>query len=311
MLVDFKQLESFIEVVNLKSFSKAANKLYLSQPTITSHIQNLESELKTFLLNRNGRKISPTNSGMIFYKYATNILSLKEMAQFQLKTYKNKVNGHLTISSSSVPKQYILPPILKSFTDKYQDVTFTINHNNSQSVIEDILDGYIDFGIVGTKHKNNSLKYIDLLEDTLFLVTPNLDKYNYENFKTLNKEFILKEKFLFRTKGSGSRLLIEKKLEESNLNISNLNVVSYLDDNESIKTYIKLNMGISFMSSYAIANEVNSGIFKAFNIEGLNLHRSFYFVYNKNKYLSPLANTFKDFIIDNIPLIKNPLFINH
>lgn len=113
--MDFRQLETFIEVANLKSFSRAAEKLYITQPTVTNHIQNLEKELGTLLINRSGKNISLTEAGSLLYEYAINIINTCEMAKFDLASYKGRIQGHINIYSSSVPRKHILPNIMVSF----------------------------------------------------------------------------------------------------------------------------------------------------------------------------------------------------
>ncbi len=114
--MDFRQLETFIEVADSKSFSRAAEKLYITQPTVTNHIQNLEKELGgTLLINRSGKNISLTDAGELLYKYAINIVNYCEMAKFDLAEHKGRIQGHLSIFSSSVPRKYILPQIIKDF----------------------------------------------------------------------------------------------------------------------------------------------------------------------------------------------------
>ena len=113
--MDLRQLETFVEVASLKSFSKAARKLFLTQPTITNHIQNLEKELGTVVINRHGKTISLTEAGNVLCEYALNIINLRNTAYYKLSDYKGRIQGTLEISSSSIPKQYILPSILQSF----------------------------------------------------------------------------------------------------------------------------------------------------------------------------------------------------
>ncbi len=299
-ILDFRQLETFIEVVNRKSFSKAAQKLYLTQPTVTSHIQNLENELGTFLLNRSGKSISPTEAGELLYKYALNIVNMRNMAQFDLGAHKGKVQGHLEISSSSIPRHYVLPLLLKQFTDKYPDVTFSLTDFDSKKVIEGLLDGVTDFGIIGAKFPSPQLEYINLMEDKLYAVVPNTKAYPWEGYHELDMDFLLENKIILREKGSGTRELLENKLKEQGLELDALDILAYIEDVETIKKFIELDIGISFISERAIKREIDMGILKPYSIKGLDLRRKFYFVYHKKRQLSPLSLTFRDFVTEYI-----------
>ncbi|KNF09481.1 HTH-type transcriptional regulator CysL [Gottschalkia purinilytica] len=296
--MDFRQLETFIQVVKLKSFSRAAQKLYLTQPTVTSHIQNLENELGTLLLNRSGKTVTPTGAGNLLYKYALNIVNMRNMAQFDLGVYKGKIQGHLEISTSSIPRHYVLPFLLKEFTSKYPDVTFAITDGDSKKVAENIIEGDTDFGIIGAKFQSPHLEYIELIEDTLYVVAPNNSKYPWNEYEELDIDFILNEKLILREKGSGTRHLFENQLKENDIDFDSLKVVSYIEDTEAIKKFVELGIGISFLSERAIKRELEMGLLKPFSIKGFDLKRKFYFVYHKKRQLSPLSQTFKDFVIE-------------
>lgn len=300
IVLDFRQLETFIQVVKLKSFSKAAQQLYLTQPTITSHIQNLESELGTILLNRSGKSISPTGAGKLLYKYALNIINMRNMAQFDLGVYKGKIQGHLDISISSIPRHYVLPSLLKDFMSKYPEVTFSITDYDSKNVFDSIIEGNTDFGIVGTYFKSPNLEYIDLINDELCVITPNNSDYPWENYSELDSEFLINEKIISREKGSGTRSLIESQFIENAIDYDSLKIIAYVDDTDAIKRFVELGIGISFTSKKAIKREVDMGLLKCFTIKGFELKRMFYFIYHKKRQLSPLSKTFKDFVVEYV-----------
>lgn len=299
-ILDLRQLETFIQVANSKSFSRAAEKLYITQPTVTNHVQNLEKELGTLLINRSGKNISLTDAGSLLYKYAINIVNSCEMAKFDLASYKGKIQGHVSIYSSSVPRKYILPNMIHDFLSIYPDVSFTLADNDSKNVTTSIIEGDTDFGIVGAKYSSNNLNYIDLMEDRLLLITPNNATFNKPNFSTLKLKDILKENILLREEGSGTRNLLENELKKNKLSINNLNIIAYIEDTETIKELVSLGSGVSFISEKAIQEDIKRERYKAFYIEDFNLCREFYFVYHNKRQLSPLNETFKNFVLEYI-----------
>lgn len=298
--MDFRQLETFIEVANLKSFSRAAEKLYITQPTVTNHVQNLERELGTLLINRSGKNISLTEAGSLLYKYAINIVNTCEMAKFDLAVHEGRIQGHLNVFSSSVPRKYILPTIINDFSNKYPDVSFTLSDKDSKNVINSILDADTDFGIVGAKYSYSSLNYIELMEDQLVLITPNNELYPKPNYSYLRLDTILNEKFIFREKGSGTRELLESKLIAKGIDINELSILAYIEDTETIKELVSLGLGISFISKKAVEHDVELKKYKVYYIDKLKLDRKFYFVYHNKRQLSPLNETFKKFVLDYI-----------
>lgn len=296
--MDLRQLETFIKVVDLKSFSGAAEKLHITQPTVTNHIQNLEKELDTILINRSGKNISLTEAGRLLYKYAIHIVNSCEMAKFDLAAYKGRIEGHLSIYSSSVPRKYVLPHIINKFLEQYPDVSFTLDDNDSENVIQNILEGETDFGIVGAKYPSKKLNYIELMEDRLLLITPNNSIYTEPNYSSLPMDKIVKGRFLFREEGSGTRKLLDNRLKKHR--VDNLNIIAYIKDTETIKELVSLGVGLSFLSEKAIVDDVKSGKYKAYYIDEIDLNRKFYFVYHNNRQLSPLNETFKTFILKYI-----------
>ncbi|KAB3529018.1 selenium metabolism-associated LysR family transcriptional regulator [Alkaliphilus serpentinus] len=293
--MDFRQLESFVMVAKHKSFSKAADYLYLTQPTISSHILNLEKDMNTILINRSNRKISLTKAGEILYEYAVNLLNLKEDAVYKLNQYKGKIVGSIEIAASTIPEQYILPQLMSEFNKEYPDVTFRMLHYDSQQVVEGILQNQIDFGIVGAKVPNNQLNYVELIHDEVFLITPATG--SYANLKEpVSLQDILDERFIFREMGSGTRKLVDSALRELKLDTATLNVIAYIENTEAIKECIRHGLGLSFLSKRAVVDEIQLNVLRALKVKELNLARKFYFVYHKYRNPSPLEATFQTFV---------------
>lgn len=298
--MDLRQLETFIQVANLKSFSKAAKKLYITQPTVTNHIQNLEKELGTILINRSGKDVTLTDVGALFYKHAINIINSCEMAKFDLASYKGHIQGHLHIFSSSVPRKYILPSIINEFIKGYPDVTFTLENKDSKNIINNILEGETDFGIVGAKYPSKNLEYIELVTDNLVAITPNSNAFTKPNYSTISISDIINNRILLREEGSGTRHLLVNEFSKNNIDVSNLNIVAYIEDTEVIKELVSLGTGISFISSRGVSDDIKLGKYKVYYVKELNLSRRFYFVYHSKRQLSPLNETFKSFILNYI-----------
>lgn len=296
--MEFNQLESFLSVVKYKSFSKAAKALYLTQPTVSNNIRNLEKELKTTLLDRKSKTITLTNPGKSFYKYAVELINVRDQAKVSIMEQSNKIEGKIEINASSIPEQYILPYIIKDFIKQYPGVSFSVTHKNSKDIVDDILKGRQNFGIVGAKYCSKMLEYINFYEDELILAVPNNDNYPMPADKSVDMDILFSEKFIFRKKNSGTRLLIEQTLSDKGISLDDLNIISLIDSNQMIKKMIELELGISFISKISIKNEIDLDLIKPFKVKGLDLKRNFYFVYSTTRTLSPLVEVFKNFLID-------------
>lgn len=295
--MEFNQLESFINVVNLKSFSKAAEKLFLTQPTVSNNVQSLEKELGTVLINRNNKKISVTEEGELLYSYAVNMLNMRDQATCEIGKLKGRICGNLELSSSTIPQQYILPRYLKEFSMKYPDMTFTINQGDSKKVVDDVIKGYTNYGITGAVYESKQLEYIPFYEDRIVLAVSHNDRFPLDDYAEMDLELLRRENLIMREEGSGTRKILEKALEDADMNISSMNILSSVESNETIKKMVELDMGVTFMSEIAIENEIKLKLIKPLLVKGLDIRRQFYFVYSKNRYLSPLAEKFKEFLI--------------
>lgn len=156
--MDFKQLEAFVYVVKLKSFSKAAQRIYLTQPTISAHINSLEKELDTKLIERGTKYVYPTKPGSILYQYAVKMLNLRDDACCSVKNYNKELKGTLSICASTVPSQYILPKVVSAFREEYPHVTFNIQRQDSELVVENIAKGMADHRLLRNRYTQSRLR---------------------------------------------------------------------------------------------------------------------------------------------------------
>lgn len=301
--MDFKQLEAFVAVAKHKSFSKAARELFLTQPTISAHIQNLEKELDTVLFNRNNKCITLTKSGEILFDNAISILNSCKKALYDLREYSGKIEGLIDIVSSSIPETYILPQFIKSFSDKYPNVNFSIKRSDSQYAISEILNESVSFGFVGSKNSNSQIEYINLVNDELVLIAPHdLSINNEDGYINLNE--LNKLNFIMRKEGSGTRNLTFNILRENKFNINNLNIIAHVESNETIKEMVKIGLGVSFISYKSALDYINSNKVKYYKIKNIHFSRNFYFIYSKKKVFNPLESKFLDSVYEYFNINK-------
>lgn len=291
--MDFKQLEVFVAVVKHQSFSKAARELFLTQPTVSAHIQNLERELDTVLINRSNKVITLTKSGEILYNHAIYILNNCKRALYDIKEYSGKIEGIIDIACSSIPETYILPDFLKDFSSSYPDVKFSISHYDSQYAISEILNERISFGLVGSKINNPQIKYLDLINDELILIAPNdLNIPNEDGYIELDA--LKNLNFIMRKDGSGTRMLTMKTLSKHNFPVDKLNITAYVESNEAIKEMVRIGFGVSFISKMSTMDYINSNKVRTYKIKDVEFNRQFYFIYSKKKTFTPLEDKFLD-----------------
>lgn len=298
--MDIRQIETFVEVVRLESFSKAAEKLFITQPTVSNHITALEKEVGSDLIDRSGRLFRITPTGQILYEHAEKIIDQINNAKYEIDAYDQGLQGKISILSSSIPREYILPDLIKSFLEEHPKISFSLQGSDSKEAIKRILTYENDFAIVGKMNDNPKLDFVKLVKDSSVLIVPN-DKFeNLENGDTVKFEDILDENFILREYGSASLETIINAIYQSSKDARKLRIVGTCDDNEAIKSLVSKGVGLSFMNKIAVERDIKENRFKYLNIKGVDFSRDFYFLYHREKPLSPLGKRFKDFVLDYV-----------
>ncbi|MEA4921558.1 MAG: selenium metabolism-associated LysR family transcriptional regulator [Clostridiaceae bacterium] len=287
----FKQLEVFVNVVKLKSFSKAAEAVYISQPTVSAHINALEDELDTKLIVRSTKEVYPSKAGRIFYQYALEMLNLRDTAFMEVKSYSTQVKGTLEIAASTVPSQYLLPKAMQSMLEKYPQLLLSIKQYDSVEVVHRIIDMDAEIGITGAIFEKSGCVFEPIAQDRLVIITPNTPEYSALGGK-ITPEIIKSSKFVSREYGSGTRKESEAFLRGIGIDPQSLKISVQLETTESVIQTVKNNLGIAIVSKYACEDCLTSGSILAFDYESPALTRSFYVVYRKNRPLSPAAVAF-------------------
>jgi DNA-binding transcriptional LysR family regulator len=286
-------LNSLVNIVEYESFSHAARKLFITQPTISNHISKLEEELNITLLIRNKKEVKLTKQGEIIYNYALNAIQMENNIKNEVNQFNQNISGNLEIASSSIPEKYYLLDKINEFHNIHQDVKFLLKKHDSCKIIDMLLNSKIDFGIIGTKVINTNLKYEELFEDEIVLIG------NSNDFKDVDKISIndlYKYDFISREIGSGTRKETELFFKNNNSNYNKLNIIFEIENNNCILNMLKKGKYLSFLSKKVLLDSNKE--FKIIDIEN-QINRQFYFAYNKNRVISPLSEKFKNFILKN------------
>lgn len=295
--MDFKQIEAFVNVVKYKNFSRAADATFLTQPTISTHINNLEKELRAVLLNRQGREVTMTKQGELFYSYATSILNLREQAMLAIWDNSQDVEGIVNLEASSIPGQYYTPMLLGAFRGQCPRVKIFLEQTDSHTVIDNIINKKCDIGFAGIK-LNNNLVYEELFTDDMLLVTPNRGKFAAIQGDTVKLEDIVGEDFVLREDGSGTKKAIEKVKINDVAALRQVNVVAHINNLEAIKNAVIGGLGITILSACAAKDIMNNPQIRCFKIADFERKRHFYMVRNRTYCLSPAAERFWNFVIE-------------
>lgn len=299
--MDFHQLRVFVEVVKQKSFSRAAENIFLSQPTVSAHIKVLENEVGVPLLDRSQRQPVPTAAGKVLFQYAQQLLSLKEETLSTIQQEYQVVKGHLQLAASSVPGTYYLPGMLLFFRNQYPEVTFSVMLRDTKQVLQSIREFTFDLGFIGEPGNREEVHQIKLTDDELILITPPgtaLPRENGElngtDLPYTGLQHCLEMPFILREPGSATRTVFEKAFKKTLGKTRGLNIIAYLEGLEAIKEAVKKGLGATVISKKAVEHELQQGSLEGYRIKGLNLERSFFLIYSKKRILTPLGQAFVD-----------------
>lgn len=286
--MDFKQIEAFISVARLKSFSKAANKIFLSQPTISSHISSLEKELNIQLFDRTSKEVNLTPAGESFLEYAVDIINTRNNAITSLSTFNNNISGILNISASSTPCSSIVPSLMKEFSSLYPEVTFNITQQSSGDIIKNILELNCEIGLVGSTINDDKISTYTIMEDELVIISNPL--LNIPENVTL--EELSKYDFILREKNSATRKTFEKAFSTSNEKGCKLNIVCEINDLDALISFVRAGLGISIVSKQIYYNYMSDNNLKISTIKDISLKRNIYLIINSRRTLTPTGRAF-------------------
>ncbi|QOG01007.1 LysR family transcriptional regulator [Flavobacterium sp. MDT1-60] len=273
--MDFR-LKVFYTVALRLNFTKAATELYISQPAVSKHIQELEETYKTKLFERNGSKIALTPAGEILLKHTKNIFEIYREIDFDMSSFINERQGLLRLGASTTISQYIISPVLARFHQKQKEIKVNLLNGNTEQIENALINKEIEIGIVEGQSKNQSIKYIPFLKDELVLVCNTKNPLVKQHKIALGD---LKEmKFITRERGSGTLEVIEYALKQLNVKFTDLQIEMQLGSTESIKSYLLNSDCFAFMSIHAVSNELKNNELIVLDVESLSIERYFYII---------------------------------
>jgi len=290
--VDIRRLEVFCRVVELKSFTRAAEAVLLTQPTVSENIRLLEEMLGEKLLDRLGREALPTPAGRILYGYARRIIQLRDEAQQALLQHRGELSGVLALGGSTIPGAYLLPQLIESFRQSCPQVQLNLRIADTAWVVAALLDGELELGVIGARWKDQRIESDQAFADELVLAVA--ADHPWAGRRSVRLDELEDQPFLLREQGSGSRMVMSQVLREHGFDPERLKVVAEMGSSEAVRQGVKLRLGVSILSSLAVAEDVQRGALATVPLEGVRIRRPFFLVRRRGRQLSPLALAFFD-----------------
>jgi DNA-binding transcriptional LysR family regulator len=286
-----EDLRIFCDIVESGSFSKTAERLGVSQPSISQQIKSLETEIGAVLLHREGNKILPTQNGRIFFTSAVRIIAIFNQSKDQIKKAETIIHGDLVIGASSGPGENILPIILGQYKQRHPDVNINLRVADTDEILDLIINHRIELGFVGSTRRDAQLAFEPFFNDELVLVTSK--DHSLAQRKSITSEELLDIPLILQQRGSGATSVLFDAIKERGLLPVNLKNTMELGLQESTKTAVKAGLGATVISRHAVQDELLLGEFVRINIPDLDLKRNFSICYNKTL---PLTNLMNDFL---------------
>jgi len=293
--LDISLLETFTMVADLGSFSGAARRQGLTQPAISFQIKSLEKELGAPLFDRSRGKVVLTPAGRTAYTHAKKIMAAREQMMADIPRTTGEVAGRLLMGASTVPGEYLLPPLISRYRKDFPGVSVSLDIGDSAGVVRELKDEAIELGFVGTPVTSPEISRKPFAEDRLVLITP--ARHPLAAARQVTCRSLPGNSFVNRKAGSGTRTRLEEGLAARGVSASDLDVVAELGSTQSVISAVQAGMGISIVSNRAAEQSVHKGLMKVKDIDDADLTRKFYVIFLKQPPLSLAAESFLKFCL--------------
>jgi DNA-binding transcriptional LysR family regulator len=299
--MDLDQLHTFLEIVRLKSFSKAAQTCYRTQPAISAQVRQLEQELNTTLFERLGTRIALTTAGKIFAEYAEQILQLRRRAQDVINELDRVPRGEIIIAANEANCIYVLPGVFAEYKKQFPNVQLHVDRSYGTRVVAAVLDNLADFGITQLPVQDKKLQIVKIHSDEIRLLVPANHPLTAQRVVTCQD--VVRHPILLPKSGT-TRARLNAWLEPVE---DELQVSMELDSTEMIKQFVMADLGVSFLAVSNCREEIAAGKLAAISLAPEAMIRRLGLIYRKDKSLSKAALGFIQVIIDHA-VAKDPQF---
>ena len=292
--MDFDQLHTFLEIVRLKSFSKAAQTCYRTQPAISAQVRQLEQELRADLFERFGSRISLTTAGKIFAEYAEQMLDLRRRAQDVIAELETNPRGELVIAGNEATCIYVLPKVFSEYREQFQSVQLQVLRSYGSRVVEAVMENSADFGLVQLPVEEKRLQVVNIHRDEIRLIVPAGHPLAGRTSVTAPDVTAF---YLVLPKYGKTRTRLNEWLEvvEDDIRIS-----MELDSTEMMKHFVTAGLGVSFVAVSNCREEIAAGKLRSIPLAPEPMVRRLGLIYRKDKALSKAALGFIQIVLDNV-----------
>jgi len=290
--MDIHHLSIFVAVYRQRSFSRAAQQINLSQPTLTEHIKNLEAEIGRRLFDRAGRKIFPTPEADLLYEQAVNVLDAMQKLYDGIAAKQQTLIGPIRVGASTIPGTYLLPVAAAAFRRRQPEVSFEIVSADSKEICDRVISHDLMMGAVGALPDDDRLDSTPLFRDRLVLAA-RPDLWPKE---TMTLRELAGVPMILREEGSGTRRTFERFLQERDFDPRAFSVTATVGSTEAVRAALLAGLGFSVISNLAVAEEIERGRLKEITLKGIRMARFFHLVTHRRRTLPLRYQAFREFL---------------
>lgn len=285
--MNLRQLEVFVAVVETGSFSRGAQKTFLTQSTVSQHIASLEDEVGLRLLDRCGRGITPTQAGQLYLRHARRVLLECRALHDALADFNGLQQASLTIGASNIPANYLIPRLLPTLADTYPGIRLTMQSGDSQGMLDALLANAFDFAVVGKRSHERSLSFTALCDDLLILVVG--PQHPWSRIQSLKIADLDQHPLLLREQGSGTGQALNTCLRNAGFDAQRLQVAAYLGSNEAVRQTLLGGFGAAFLAEISVRQEILRKELVRVQVDNLQVLRQLWLATHNSRELSPAA----------------------
>lgn len=290
-----KQIKSFVMVADLKSFTNAADTLYMTQPAVSSQIKVLEESIGLPLILRSDKRVELTEAGKHFYRQAKEVITAYERAIEVMDDFKGLKRGRLSLGASTIPGEYLLPRFIGKFHKQYPGIVISLKAGDTGSVLELLLSRKIDLGVVGARLEYGDVEFVPFVRDELVLIGP----AGWDLPTVIYPSDLLEMDLVVRETNSGTRMVLKEIFSQCGIREQDLKISMELGSSQAVITAVASDIGVGFVSRWAAETALKAGSVKLVGVQGLNLERDLYIITLKNSCYTRARDIFVDFLINN------------
>jgi DNA-binding transcriptional LysR family regulator len=296
--MNLRQLKLFVALAETGSFSQAAERVSLTQSTVSQHVASLEREVEARLIDRTGKGAVLTAAGKLFLQHARRVVAEQEALLQAMAGFRGLQQTELVIGASNIPANYLIPELLEPLSNQYPGIILNMRTGDSRKMLDCLIAAEIELAVIGSRTNDKGVDFAPLASDQLFLVVG--PGHPWRNHTKISLDELAAQPIVLRETGSGSGEALHKALSAAGFDPGRIKIAARLGSNEAVRQTVSAGFCCAFLSQYSIRRELETGELCRIGVAGLNVTRQFWRASLKGRTLSPAAAAFCELLCRNL-----------